>query len=152
MDSISSGTAGAVSGSYVEEPGPPGSEYPFVRCLGEGQFGKTYLSHHRSSPAHPLVIKVPHDADAATLLRHEAGLLCSLHHPRIISFRKFIELAGASGGAFLVMEYAAGGSLAGKLAESPRRMPELAVCRYLLHVLQALDYVHKSGVLHLDIK
>ena len=42
--------------------------------------------------------------------------------------------------------------MADKLAESPRRVPELAVCRYLLHVLQALEYVHLKGVLHLDIK
>jgi len=150
MNSISFDTAGAVSGSYVEEPGPSSSEYPFVRCLGEGQFGRTYLSHHRSSPAHPLVIKVPRDADAATLLRREAWLLCSLHHPRIVSFRKLIDLEG--GGTFLVMEYAAGGSLSDKLAKSPRRVPELAVCRYFLHVLQALEYVHLKGVLHLDIK
>jgi len=32
------------------------------------------------------------------------------------------------------------------------RVPELAVCRYLVHVLQALEYVHLKGVLHLDVK
>jgi len=138
------------SESIAREPGQTGSPYVFDRCLGEGAFGKTHLSHHSSRPSHPLVIKVSHPHVDAQCLRREAALLCSLHHPRIVRFRECVHLPGDR--YFLVMEYAAGGSLAGKLAESPTRLTVLEVSRVLLHVLEALDYIHKSGVLHLDVK
>lgn len=137
------------SGSFIVEPGQPGSAYSFERCLGEGSFGKTYLSFHSARPSHPVVIKVPH-AKTALFLRDEASTLCTLHHPHIISVREVIELPDDR--FFLVMEYAAGGSLDDRIARSRGNLPAMDVCRYLLQVMLALDYIHSKGVLHLDIK
>ena len=50
------------------------------------------------------------------------------------------------------MEYAAGGSLAARLAVPGARLDPPSVCRILLHALQALEYIHLKDVLHLDIK
>lgn len=127
----------------------PLSSYSIEHSLGDGAFGRTYKAHHSSLPSHPLVIKVPHGRAAASFLRREAALLCSLDHPGIIPFREFVSIPGNCD--FLVMEYAAGGNLASRIAAGPN-LSVLEICRTLLSILQALAYIHLRGILHLDVK
>lgn len=50
------------------------------------------------------------------------------------------------------MTFAVGGSLARKLCVSPaRKLPVHEVARLLRDILQAFDYIHAKGVLHLDV-
>lgn len=88
------------------------------------------------------------------LLRQEARLLCVLDHDRIVNFRRFVEGAAPNGSEdMLVMEYVSGGSLEAYLGRLQSRRPSVSfVSRLLLHVLQALAYIHSKDILHLDIK
>ena len=130
--------------------------YVALQSLGSGSFGEAALAHHRDRPSHLVVLKVPRGVDnaraaeASRLLRSEASLLRSLHHPRIVPFFDYVENPDRN---FVVMSYVAGGSLAEKLRALPgSQLPAPKVARLLLDVLQALEHVHANGILHLDVK
>lgn len=50
------------------------------------------------------------------------------------------------------MEYCSGGSLLELLASFGGRLPEEVVCRIGSQVLQGLQYLHRHGVTHCDLK
>lgn len=148
-----SGTeSGSLSGPLLAGFAP----YITLLSLGSGSFGEAILAHHPHRPSHLVVLKVSRGddlvgaAEASRLLRDEAGLLRTLHHPRIVSFLDYVENPGRN---FIVMTYVAGGSLADVLSILPgSRLPVPRVARLLLDVIQALEHVHMNGVLHLDVK
>ena len=149
------------SGStYLDAPSGPVLEgfAPYIpqRVLGRGSFGEAVLAHHHDRPSHRVVLKVPYGVDlaraaeASRLLRDEAILLRTLHHPRIVSFLEYVDNPTRG---FFVMAYVAGGSLADKLRElSGSRLSPAMTARLLLDLLQALEYIHGKGLLHLDVK
>ena len=130
--------------------------YVALRSLGYGSFGEAVLAYHIDRPGHLVVLKVPrayddaHAAEACRLLESEAMLLRTLHHPRIV---RFIDYVMNHDRSFIVMAYIAGGSLADKLHTLPgSRLSAPKAARLLLDIVQALDYMHRKGVLHLDVK
>lgn len=50
-----------------------------------------------------------------------------------------------------VMEYIEGGSLA-KLIQKFGKLPDTLCAKYVSQVLLGLDYIHRRGVIHRDIK
>ena len=124
--------------------------------LGNGSFGEAVLAYHPDRPWHRVVLKIPRGenglqaAVASQLLRTEAEVLHTLRHPGIVQCLGYVENLDCN---FIVMTYVPGGSLADKLRSLPDfRLPAPKVARLLLDILQALEYVHSKGVLHLDVK
>ncbi|NEZ56405.1 protein kinase, partial [Adonisia turfae] len=96
------------------EPGTPlGARYNVLRELGEGGFGRTYLSEdlHRFKELCVLKEFVPQIDDpgllakAQELFEREAKVLYQLEHSQIPKFR---ELMREGGQLFLVQDYVAG--------------------------------------------
>lgn len=102
------------------------AEYDRKGELGSGHFGVVYLAVPKGDPRNPnvrppVVIKVLNEraqGEVATL-RTEANVLCKLHHPRIVRFRRII-----GGFAALEMEFAAGGSLQDSATLNPQALFE----------------------------
>ncbi len=80
--------------------------------------------------------------------RREAETVAQLSHPHIVP----LHFIGQKDGLlYLVMECIDGGSLADRI-EKEGRLPPAEVARILREVASALDYAHKRGVIHRDIK
>ena len=152
---------------------PQGSRlegYEIVRVLGMGGFGMTYLGFDDELNA-PVAIKeyLPSDLarrdgsltvnprstdDAADFqwgldrFLSEARDLARFDHPNIISVRRFFK---AHGTAYIVMDYAEGKTLS-ELLKQEGQMTEARVKEILLPLLDGLEDVHQSGLLHRDIK
>ena len=79
--------------------------------------------------------------------RHEARAIARITHPNICTLHD----VGEDGSAiFLVMEYVDGTTLAGRLEDGPLPLP-LAL-RVATQIADALDYAHRQGVVHRDLK
>jgi serine/threonine-protein kinase len=114
--------------------------------------GAVYLAHEFALDR-DVAIKVlpPEQASAPQMrerFRREARIAARLSHPNIVPLYTFGEVSGL---VYFVMGYVAGESLASRLKNHGTYSPEEA--RALLVALcDALDYAHRQGIVHRDIK
>ncbi len=95
------------------------------------------------------------DATFQARFRREAQSSASLNHPAIVSvYDTGEELATDGSGInqpYIVMEFVAGRTLRDILREGRKILPERAL-EITSGVLSALDYSHRAGIIHRDIK
>src|SRR5438874_9264482 len=111
--------------------------YRLVSPLGKGGFAEVYLAEHIHL-RYLVAIKFLH-ADLGKLesqFSDEARLVAQLQHPHIIRLMDF----GIGTSPYLIMEYAAGGTLRGMYPRGVRVAPAL-VARYVEQIASALQYV-----------
>ena len=129
-----------------------GNRYTIVKRLGSGGMAHVYLARH-AALARTLVIKVLHrslarDPEMRERFRREAEAAARLVHPFVCA----ITDMGTSGDLeYLVMPYYAGGSLADLLGRQ-RTLTSAGAAATAVQVACALDYAHRRGVIHRDIK
>lgn len=78
----------------------------------------------------------------------EARLISSMNNPHIITIFDVFE---ENGSAYYTMEYLVGGSLK-TLVEQNGTLSESAALKYISEIADALAYLHKQKVMHLDVK
>jgi formylglycine-generating enzyme required for sulfatase activity/tRNA A-37 threonylcarbamoyl transferase component Bud32 len=129
-----------------------GEAYQVEKPLGAGGFAVVYLVRDLNLKRR-LAVKVlsPDLITSRTVLdrfRREAETVAQLSHPHIVP----LHFIGQKDDLlYLVMECIDGGSLADRI-EKEGRLPPADVARILREVAGALDYAHKRGVIHRDIK
>ena len=129
-----------------------GGRYTVVRRLGSGGMANVYLARHVALDR-PIVVKVLHthlarEAEMVERFRREAEAACQLMHPNLCGIVDF----GALGESiYLVMPYLSGGSLADVLARD-RVIPHARSAGIAAQIACALDYAHRRGIVHRDVK
>jgi serine/threonine protein kinase len=87
------------------------------------------------------------DPDYVARFEREARVAANLSHPHLV---RVFDFSGDGLRPYLVMEYVPGGNLADRLRDSQEATWDVEVLAREL--LDALGYVHRSGVIHRDIK
>ena len=127
-----------------------GGRYALDGRLGEGGMGQVYRARHlQLGKAFALKIISPAfalDAAARARFNQEAKLASEISHPNIVSVVDFGE--DDSFGAYMVMELVEGEPLLP--ARSP--MSVRRACDILTQIADALDHIHKRGIVHGDVK
>jgi len=126
------------------------------KLLARGGMAEVYLGSHRNLDR-LVAIKLLHSyIEEEPLLierfHREAKVVAGLRHPNIVQIFDFDTIDGHP---FIVMEYLKGPTLATYLRhlhQRKKRIPPDQVARLLNEVSVALDYAHKQGVIHRDIK
>ena len=128
-----------------------GGRYALDGRLGEGGMGQVYRARHlQLGKAFALKLISPAFAgdDAARVrFNQEAKLASEISHPNIVSVVDFGE--DPQFGAYMVMELVEGEPLItpGVLPMSVKRAIDV-----LAQVADALDHIHKRGIIHGDVK
>ena len=129
-----------------------GNQYEIVRLLGRGGMGAVYLGLERFLERQVAIKILPaeaaRDPEMRERFRREARTAAQLTHPNIVPLHSYGE---AEGMPFFVMGFVRGEGLAGRLARQGRLHPD-EVRRILSEIADALDYAHRRGVVHRDIK
>ena len=122
--------------------------YVAEELLGHGSSGEVWRGQAISGGA-PVALKRLPVGDAAQVqaARSEAALLSTLDHPHLIRLH---ELVPAGDTVVLVLDLAAGGSLADLLSRRGRLTPGEAITT-LAPIGAALAYAHNEGVVHGDV-
>ena len=128
-----------------------GSRYRVLRRLGGGGMASVYLAEHTQLDK-PVVLKVLHahlskDPEMLERFRREARAASQLVHPNIVPI---IDAGGGDLMTFTVMPYMPGGSFAERIAQGPR--PAAEVASIVAQAATALDYAHRRGIVHRDVK
>src|SRR5579885_2289370 len=128
-----------------------GAQYEIVRPLGRGGMGSVYLARERLLDR-LVAIKVMHreraDTESHERFLREARAAARLTHPNIVPLHSFGQSADT---LFYVMGYVEGESLEAVLRRTTR-LPAAEVARILGELAEALDYAHRHGVVHRDVK
>ena len=134
-------------------------QYEVVGCLAHGGLGWIYLAKDRNVADRWVVLKgllnaADDEAMAAALA--ERLFLAEVEHPNIVKIINFVERDGSG---YIVMEYVGGDSLKAKLVArreanggEPDPLPVAEAIAYVLEILPALGYLHRSGLLFCDLK
>src|SRR6185437_4708868 len=129
-----------------------GNRYRVVKRIGGGGMADVYIAE-QGQLARRVVIKVLHphlarDAEVAERFRREAEAAAKLVHPHITSI---FDYGATDDVVFTVMPYLEGGSLA-DLIQQTRVVEPGRAASVAAQVACALDYAHRRGVVHRDVK
>jgi serine/threonine-protein kinase len=129
-----------------------GTRYRVVSRIDSGGMADVYLAE-QAQLSRRVVIKVLHahlarDAEVAERFRREAEAAAKLTHPNICAIHDY----GATQDViFTVMAYLEGGSLADRI-QKHRVVEPADAAAVAVQVSCALDYAHRHGVVHRDVK
>ena len=129
-----------------------GSRYRIQHRLGGGGMADVYLGEH-ALLMRPVVIKVLHphlarETEVVERFKREAEAASGLVHPHICGILDYGALDEV---VYTVLPYLAGGSLADRI-ERDRTVDPVDVAAVTCQVAFGLDYAHRHGVIHRDVK
>nr|WP_279588902.1 serine/threonine protein kinase [Amycolatopsis granulosa] len=121
-----------------------------MSCFARGAFGLIYLARDRNLQGKQVVLKGltrPHDTAAIRLAAQESRVLTALEHPGIVRIFNVVTHRGLR---YLVMDHVDGPSLRAVCDGGGLSLAETLACA--VPVLDALDYLHRQGLLYCDMK
>jgi pimeloyl-ACP methyl ester carboxylesterase/DNA-binding SARP family transcriptional activator len=132
-------------------PGVELNGWRVIRELGRGGMATVHLAldvkHDRHVAIKELRPELATRVTAEPFLR-EIQIMARLAHPHILPL---IDSGARRGRPYLVAPYVAGESLRARLSRE-HQLPLEESLRLTMEIAQALDYAHRRGVIHCDIK
>ena len=124
-------------------------KYKIVDELGHGGFAVVYRAFD-PSVGRPVAIKIltERGPDVLTRFRNEATVAGNLRAENIVTVFEYGEHEGQP---FLAMEYLEGEDLQ-HIINSNKPLTLLEKCNIMSQVAEGLDYAHRTGVVHRDVK
>ena len=127
--------------------------YHIVEQLGEGGMATVYKAYDTRLEREVAIKFIRTDQFAPAMLEtilkrfdREAKALAKLSHSNIVGVIDYGEYNGAP---YLVMEYLPGGTLKQRIVKP---IPWQEAVRTLLPMARALDFAHRQGMIHRDVK
>ncbi len=140
----------------MTQPRLLGGRYELDGVVGRGGMAEVYRARDirldRIVAVKTLREDLARDATFQARFRREAQSAASLNHPSIVAvYDTGEDEAGPTHVPYIVMEYVDGRTLRELLRDDRRLLPERAL-EITDGVLRALDYSHRNGIVHRDIK
>jgi eukaryotic-like serine/threonine-protein kinase len=140
----------------MTQPRLLGGRYELDGVVGRGGMAEVYRARDirldRIVAVKTLREDLARDATFQARFRREAQSAASLNHPSIVAvYDTGEDAAGPTHVPYIVMEYVDGRTLRELLRDDRRLLPERAL-EITDGVLRALDYSHRNGIVHRDIK
>nr|WP_240962931.1 protein kinase [Antrihabitans stalactiti] len=134
----------------------PGSEfagYTIERLLGAGGMGTVYLARHPRLPRYD-ALKVLSGAPGGNdqfraRFEREADLASRLRHPNIVTI---YDRGAADDQLWIAMEYVDGIDAAHLMSQPGTSLTAKRAVAIVADAAKGLDYAHRSGLLHRDVK
>ena len=123
-------------------------------CLGNGSYGQVMKAFDVNTGEIFAVKRLFFNPDNQSQAKYIQGLKCEisilqeLNHPHIV---KYLGSEVVENNFCVYLEYLPGGSIA-RLLYSIGALPEETVRIYIKQVLRGLEYLHRNGYVHRDIK
>ena len=134
-----------------------GERYRVIGLLGQGGMAAVYCGHDRTLDRLVAVKQLRPDPlaseksiqQARQQFLREAQILATLDHPNLPRVTDYFEHDGVE---YLVMDYVEGQTLSDAVERNGRGLDEDQVLDLADQLLSALDYIHRHGIIHRDVK
>lgn len=125
--------------------------YQILELIGRGGMGEVYKAQHPRLPRVDAIKLLNNtygsDPDTRARFEREADLVAPLSHPNLVNV---LDRGAHEDQLWIAMEFVSGTDAAQLLSAGPLH-PRLAV-RIVSEIAEGLDYAHRKGVLHRDVK
>ena len=131
-------------------PGTRLGSYVVQDFIGQGAMGVVYRAYHAQlerTGAVKVLQGLGGDLDSTARFRREAQSIARMRHPNVLNVFDFGEFEGTP---YMIVEYVEGGSLAPRVKSGA--LGRDAAIAFLRGIGEALDYAHKHGIVHRDVK
>lgn len=125
-----------------------GGVYQIIDEIGKGGVGIIYRAWHLNLQKYVVVKKIKDNYVGVLEARGEVDILKSLHHSNLPQVYDFLQVNRE---VYTVMDFIDGHDLKYYI-DHGYRFEEAALWQWLIQLCEVLEYLHKHGILHLDIK
>lgn len=124
--------------------------YDIEDRLGTGKFGQVFKLVEKSSKKvwAGKFIKAFSQKDKENV-RQEIGVMNSLHHPKLV---QCVDAFEGKSDLVMVLEMISGGELFERIVDEDFELTEREVIKYMLQIIDGVQFIHKQGIVHLDLK
>ncbi|XP_028846560.1 myosin light chain kinase, smooth muscle isoform X1 [Denticeps clupeoides] len=124
--------------------------YDVDERLGSGKFGTVFKLVEKSTKKvwAGKFIKA-YSAKEKDNVREEISIMNDLHHPKLV---QCVDAFEGKSDIVMVMELISGGELFERIIDEDFELTEREVIKYMRQIVNGVNFIHKQGIVHLDLK
>lgn len=141
---------------YLKETYPKFFEnFELIEYIGKGSTGIVYegkLKNNKKKQKYAIKFKINQDKKENSKETQEIAILRKLHNKNLTEIFAFIKINDYS--HFCVLELGNHGDIENfqKVLLKRKVLSETIICYFTKQILEALEYIHKCKIIHMDIK
>ncbi|XP_027439756.2 myosin light chain kinase, smooth muscle isoform X3 [Zalophus californianus] len=124
--------------------------YDIEERLGSGKFGQVFrLVEKKTRKIWAGKFFKAYSAKEKENIRQEISIMNCLHHPKLV---QCVDAFEEKANIVMVLEIVSGGELFERIIDEDFELTERECIQYMRQISEGVEYIHKQGIVHLDLK
>ncbi|XP_010616381.1 myosin light chain kinase, smooth muscle isoform X1 [Fukomys damarensis] len=124
--------------------------YNIEERLGSGKFGQVFrLVEKKTGKIWAGKFFKAYSAKEKETIREEISIMNCLHHPKLV---QCVDAFEEKANIVMVLEIVSGGELFERIIDEDFELTERECIQYMRQISEGVAYIHKQGIVHLDLK